>query len=104
MSVSPILDIYSVEQTKDSNEITFPITFESNKSKEIVETQTLINSGAGGTFIDQNYARKLNLETQLLDTPLTARNIDGTVNKRGTIKSYVDLRFKLGDKTFDERF
>jgi hypothetical protein len=104
MSVSPILDIYSVEQTKDSNEITFPITFESNRSKEIVETQTLIDSGAGGTFIDQNYARKLNLETQLLETPLTARNVDGTVNKRGTIKSYVNLRFKLGDKTFDERF
>jgi hypothetical protein len=72
--------------------------------KEDVETHALLDSGAGGTFIDQNYVRKLQLETQLLTTPVKARNVDGTENKRGTIKSYVDLQIKIGDRLFDEHF
>ena len=31
-------------------------------------------------------------------------NVDGTENKKGTIKAYVDLDFKLNDRRFKERF
>jgi len=67
-----------------------------------VETPSMIDSGAGGTFIDQNYARKFNVQN--LDEPVKAFNVDGTENKKGTIKSYVDLEFYINDQKFSERF
>ena len=73
-------------------------------NEENVETQSLLDSGAGGIFLDQNYARKLKVKETTLDKPIIARNVDGTPNKRGTVKSYVNLQFKIGDKQFKERF
>src|SRR5271168_4722666 len=40
----------------------------------------------------------------MLDIPVKAQNVDGTENKRGTIKSYVNLRFRIGNKYFLEHF
>ena len=56
----------------------------------------MINCGAGGAFIDQNFEQKK------LDHPLTAKNVDGTINKKGTIKKYVDLEFKIDSRKFKE--
>ena len=39
-----------------------------------------------------------------LETPVKAYNVDGTKNKKGTIKSYVNLEFSLNGKNFKERF
>jgi hypothetical protein len=41
--------------------------------------KTLINSGAGEMFIDQNFAK--NFEINYLDKPVKAYNVDGTENK-----------------------
>ena len=41
----------------------------------------LINSGAGGKSVDQNYAKAIGLKAQTLETPLQANNMDGTENK-----------------------
>ena len=41
-----------------------------------VETFALIDSGAGGKFIDQNYVRRLGIKTQELEQPLIARNVE----------------------------
>ena len=76
-----------------------PITIK--QSKEIVENLALINCGAGGKFIDQNYAKQFQIKT--LDKPLKAFNVDGTENKRRTIKHYVDLDFNIDERTFKER-
>src|SRR5271168_133026 len=98
-SVSPYLDIYSVTIANVSrNSISIPINICS--SKQTVET--LIDCGAGGAFIDQNFAK--NFKVKSLDEPVKAYNVDETENKKGTIKSYVDLKFQLGNKTFNERF
>ena len=53
--------------------------------------ETLIDSGAGGKFIDQNYAKTLTLPLQNLIKPIPALNVDGTLNKKGTIKHHVNL-------------
>ena len=39
-----------------------------------------------------------------LETPVKAYNVDRTENKKGTIKSYVDLEFSLNGKSFKEKF
>jgi len=54
-----------------------------NEKSEIskVETNALIDSGAEGEFIDQNYARKLGIKQTALEKPIKVLNVDGTRNK-----------------------
>jgi Retroviral aspartyl protease len=69
-------------------------------SKQIIKT--LIDSGAGGLFIDQNFAK--NLEINYLNESVKAHNMDRMENKRGTINAYINLEFKLGDQKFNKSF
>ena len=88
MSVSPCLDIYSVTIAKISkNSIFVPINIGSSKQT----VKTLIDCGTGGLFINQNFSREFKVEH--LKELIKAFNVDGTENKKGTIKSYVDLEF-----------
>ena len=88
MSVSPCLNIYSVTLAKISkNSIFIPIDI--SLSKQIVKT--LIDCGAGGMFIDQNFTKKFQIKN--LKKLIKAFNVDGTENKKGAIKSHVDLEF-----------
>jgi hypothetical protein len=92
-SVSPYLDVYSVTIANISQNSIF-LLINIGLSKQTIKT--LINSGAGGLFIDQNFAK--NFEINYLDKPVKAYNVDGMKNKRETINSYVNLEFKLGDQ------
>ena len=79
-----------------------PITIESKKNKErIIETKALLDTGAGGKFIDQNFVLANNIRTHALEKPITVYNVDGTKNKKGTITRYVDLNLRIGDKITD---
>jgi hypothetical protein len=99
MSVSPYLDVYSVTIANISrNSIYVPINIGLNKQN----IETLIDSGTGGQFIDQNFAK--NFEINYLDNPVKAYNLDRTENKQGTINAYVNLKFKLGDRKFNKHF
>ena len=88
MPVSPTLDIHSVTVgTITQNTLHVPLSTVMNA--KTVETQVLIDCGARGMFIDQNFAQ--NFKIHLLTEPITAQNVDGTINKKGTIRSYVEL-------------
>jgi hypothetical protein len=97
--VSPYLDIYSVTIANISQNSIY-VLINIGLSKQTVET--LIDSSAGGLFIDQNFTK--NFEINYLDKPVKAYSIDRTENKRETINAYVNLEFKLGDQKFNERF
>jgi len=92
MPVSPCLDIFNVSTGRiESNSLSIPIQISGKTEKEIVETLALIDSRAGGEFIDQNYARNSGLDIQQLEKPLKVFNVDRTSNKQGTIKHFVQL-------------
>jgi Retroviral aspartyl protease len=98
-SVSPYLNVYSVTIANISqNSISVLINIGSSKQN----VETLIDSGTGGLFIDQNFAKSF--EINYLDELVKAYNVDGMENKRGTINAYVNLGFKLGDRKFNEWF
>ena len=97
MLVSPSLNIYSV--TVGDNTLFIP--FKTVTKEKNIETQAMIDCGAGGAFIDQYFAK--NFEQKELDRPLTAKNVDGTINKKGTIQNYVDLEFKIDLRNFKEQ-
>ena len=69
------------------------------EENQTVETLGLIDSGAGGKFIDQNFARQHKFKIQPLDKPIIVWNVDGTENKRGKITHFVDLKLNVYQKT-----
>jgi len=103
-SVSPSLNIFSVYTAKIvSNSMTIPIKISGKTEKENIDTPGLLDSGAGGKFIDQNYARKSGFKIQQLEQSLKAFNVDGTENKCRTIKSFVDLDLTIFGKRRNTR-
>ena len=89
VSLTNILTVFNGLINKNS--FTIPIKI----SEKNVETDTLIDSGAGGKFINQNYARTLTLPLQNLIKPIPVLNVNGTLNKKGTIKHYVNLNLDI---------
>ena len=89
----------------ERNTMYLPIKISSEKQRsiEIVE-EGFLDCGATGKFIDQNYARRKGLKLEPLEKPLKVYNVDGTLNKRGTIRQYVDLIIEVHGKTCNERF
>ena len=79
------------------------ISSERQKGIEIVE-EGFLDCGATGKFIDQHYAKDKGLKTEPLDQPVKVYNVDGTLNKRGTIRRYVDLDIEIHGRTCKERF
>ena len=79
------------------------ISSERQKGIEIVE-EGFLDCGATGKFINQNYAKDKGLKTEPLDQPVKVYNVDGTLNKRGTIRRYVDLDIEIHGRTCKERF
>ena len=79
--------------TVNKNSLSIPLKIKTES--KIVENQALLDSGAGGEFIDQNYAKTLNLSLENLDKLILAINVDGTLNKKGTIKHYINLDLEI---------
>ena len=102
MLVSPSLDIYSVDSLQDKHSLNIIISAKHNQNNTTVKTPALIDSGAGGTFIDQNYVWKIRYKLTELEIPVKAYNMDRTENKKGMIKNYVDLQFSINRKEFQE--
>jgi predicted aspartyl protease len=42
------------------------------EKNELIKIRPLVDSGAGGTFMDQNYARKHGFNLMKLEYPITA--------------------------------
>ena len=79
------------------------ISSEKQKEMEIVE-EGFLDCGATGKFIDQNYAKAKGMELETLKKSIKVYNVDGTQNKRGTIRHYIDLNIEIHGKTCKERF
>ena len=101
MPVSPVLDIHSVTVGMIAWN-TLCVSLSTVTNAKTVKTQALIDCRARGMFIDQNFAQ--NFEILPLNEPITAWNVDGTINKKGAIKSYVKLEFKINSRRFREWF
>ena len=68
-----------------------PIKLSSEKQKEIeIVEEGFLDCGAGGKFIDQNYTRMKGIKMEALKEPIRVYNVDGTPNKRGTIRYYIE--------------
>jgi len=68
------------------------------------EAPALLDSGVTENFISLTYAKwlKLSFKRLLHERPLL--NVDGTMNKTGSLKFYVDLQVQTGTKCTNMRF
>jgi Retroviral aspartyl protease len=93
-STSPSLSIEHVQRAQiEKNTMTVDILI-SGKSlgqKKIVEATTLLDTGAGGKFINQNFVQNQKIETKKLKYPIEVFNVNETPNKWGTITEYTWL-------------
>jgi hypothetical protein len=97
--VSSYLDVYSVT-IANILRILISVPINIGSSKQTIKT--LIDSGTGGLFIDQNYTK--NFDINYLNKPVKAYNVNRTEKKQGTINVYVNLKFTLGEQKFKKRF
>ena len=68
------------------------------------QTKALIDSGAEGEFIDQNYAKSLGTDNIQLEKPIPILNVNGTQNKQGTITHYMELNMSISNSTWKQCF
>ena len=68
-----------------------------SKSKR-AEAITLLDSGATENFINIDYAKKMGLPIRRLLYERKLFNVDGTPNKAGALKYYVDMSMRTGGK------
>ena len=83
----------------NSMRITLPIESKTTEGNKIVETPVLLDTGAGGIFMNRTYAKKHNIELYKLDSPIIPRNVDGTLNQAGKITHYTWIRTNFQDTT-----
>ena len=69
-----------------------------------VKAPALIDSGAAGVFIDEDFIKKLDLLTELLPVNIEVYNVDGTVNRNGLITKKVVADLELKGKRLEEEF
>jgi len=60
-----------------------------------VEVLVLINSCAGGVFIDLEFIRKLGIHVNDLLTKIDVYNIDGTLNQNGSITQEIEASLEI---------
>ena len=63
--------------------------------KQIVETTTLINSGATGKFINLGLLSLVNVPLKKMSQPVRTFNVNGSLNKQGTIMWKASTRMLL---------
>ena len=64
----------------------------------------LIDSGAGGCFIDHDVVKEHSMTPTQLEKPIKVKNVDGTENKKGQITHFVRLNLTINDRHCNIRF
>ena len=71
--------------------LTLKIELQTTDMAETKSVTALLDSGATGMFIDQEYVKKSGFTTRTLSNPIPIRNVDGTPNEAGSITDVVEL-------------
>jgi len=74
-----------------SNSLKLKVELETTDTGEVKSVNSFVDSRATGEFIDCHYAKSNRLHTWKLSEPILVYNVDGTLNKAGSITEVVDL-------------
>jgi len=83
------LVIHSLEL--DAKCIMLPIHLKTTDTTEETSTEAMVDTGATGDFIDQDFVTQAKLLTRKLSQLIPVYNVDGTLNEAGSICEVVDM-------------
>jgi len=88
------------------NSFTLPlvVTGEGRNANKQFEMNALIDSGAGGTFIDKKFTEQNGITLIPIEKKIQIFNADGTENNSGTIENCIWLKIQMGKKKISTRF
>jgi hypothetical protein len=75
-----------------------------HSSKKRAEATALVDSGATENFMNLNYVRWLGLPLKRLDCPQQVYNVDGTLNRGGSLEFFMDVQVWTGTNRTNMRF
>ena len=76
---------------KDPRCIMVPIHLKMTDTMEEASTEAMVDTGATGDFLDQDFVNQAKLPTRKLSQPIPVYNVDGTLNEAGSIREVVDM-------------
>ena len=68
-----------------------PIHLKTTDTMEETSMEAMVDTSATGDFIDQDFVARAKLPTHKLSQPIPVYNVDGTLNKAGSIREVVDM-------------
>jgi len=71
--------------------IILPIEVSTTDTSEVHSVKALLDSGATGNFIDQDFVCTKGINTRSISCPIPVYNVDGSPNKAGQISKVVDV-------------
>jgi len=80
------------------------VRFYTHLSRKRAEGVALVDSGATENFMNLGYTRWLHLPIKRLEKPRQLFNVDGTKNKVGDLKFYMDLLVQTGGQRINHWF
>ena len=75
----------------DAKCIMLLIHLKTTDTMEETSTEAMVDTGATGNFIDQDFVIRAKLPTHKLSQPIPVYNVDGTLNEAGSIRKVVDM-------------
>jgi hypothetical protein len=102
-SVLPIPVLVS-KSVGSKNELRIPISILSSNKKKTVATTAIIDSGAGGTFISDEFVKKHQIKTRPLAAPFNIRTVDGSYSTAGKVSQYCVLMVRVDQRVMIGKF
>jgi len=96
MPVSPTILIYAVLVAKVSRQSIY-IPLKLFIGLKVINVLALLDSGAGGNFMDTTFTKDLTISLFALDKPIKALNVDRIPNKEGMIINKVNSDILTND-------
>ena len=96
------LRAFQLQRTR--HEMLVSMTLEALDTGKTRTVKGLLDTGCTATCIDRDYAKAENFEMKELESPIMARNADGTENTKGRITHYVELIVTIGPHSERRKF
>jgi hypothetical protein len=76
--------------------ILIPVHLKTTDTLQEVNSEAMVDSGATGDFIDEDFVERAKLPTRRLSAPVPVYNVDGSLNEAGSIDKVVDVLMTYG--------
>jgi len=103
-TIIPISPVLVADTNKKLFSISLLVSRKGRNTDRRFEMNALIDSGAGGTFIDKKFAQHNGIALIPIEKPIQAFNVDGTKNNTGMIEHCTWLKIQMGKKKISTRF